>query len=177
MRRLSFAALALLAAGVVACSSAASAPGWTYAPAPSTTPAPSGSASAAPSASASAAPSATATAQASASGSASAAPSGGGTALTITAPAGAATTGFDPAALEGPANTAFSVTFDNQDTTTGPHNWVLKDASGTKIDIGDTTFFQAPAQKTYQIPALAPGDYPFDCEVHPAVMKGTLTIK
>ena len=26
-------------------------------------------------------------------------------------------------------------------------------------------------------PALAPGDYPFKCEIHPTVMTGTLTVK
>ena len=178
MRRLSFAAAILVSAAVAACTSA-SAPGWTYAPAPSTTPAPSGSAAASASASASAAASPSPTAAATASASASTGPSGGptGTTVTVTAPVGAATTGFDPATLEGPANTAFSVVFDNQDTSTGPHNWVLKDPSGASVDIGDNAFFQGPLQKTYQIPALAPGDYPYLCEVHPSVMKGTLTIK
>jgi plastocyanin len=176
MRRLSFAAVILVSAVVAACTSA-SAPGWTYAPAPSTTPAPSGSAAASASASPSAAPSPSPTAAASASASAGASGSPAGTTVTVTAPVGAATTGFDPATLEGPANTAFSVVFDNQDTSTGPHNWVLKDPSGASVNIGDTTFFQGPAQKTYQIPALAPGDYPYLCEVHPTVMKGTLTIK
>jgi plastocyanin len=172
MRRLSSAGLLLVAVSLAACSSGA-APGWTYAPAPSATPAPSGSA--APSASASASPS---TAPSSAvRPSASASGSGGAVILTITAPVGAATAGFDPAELEGPANTPFTVVFDNQDTTTGPHNWTLKDSTGAKIDIGDTSFFTAPAKREYKIPALAAGDYPFTCEVHPAVMTGTLTVK
>ena len=98
--------------------------------------------------------------------------------MTVTAPQGAATAGFDPKDLNGPANTAFTVTFDNQDTTTSPHNWVLKDSSGTKVVIGgDTAFFSGPAKREYQIPALAPGDYPFQCEVHPAAMTGTLHVK
>jgi plastocyanin len=87
------------------------------------------------------------------------------------------TTGFDPKELEGPANTPFTVVFDNQDATTGPHNWVLKDSTGAKVDIGDTAFFSGPAKKEYKVPALAPGDYPFLCEVHPAAMTGTLTVK
>jgi plastocyanin len=177
MSRLPLVALALLAVAAIAACSSASAPGWTYAPAPSLTPAPSGSGSAAPSASASAPGGASPSAAAS--GSPSAAPSGsaGAIVLTVAAPNGAATTGFDPKELEGPANTPFTAVFDNQDTTTSPHNWVLKDATGAKVAIGDTAFFSGPATKEYQVPALAPGAYPFVCEVHPVAMTGTLTIK
>ena len=179
MSRLPLRALILVpisALAIAACSSA-SAPGWTYAPAPSASPVPSGSGAAsgapssAPSASAAATPAPSASTSVPASGGA------GGTILTVKAPDGAATSGFDPKTLEGPANAPFTVVFDNEDATTGPHNWVLKDSTGTKIDIGDTSFFTGPAKKEYQIPALAPGDYPFLCEVHPAAMTGTLTVK
>lgn len=178
MPRLPLAALALIAVAafaMTACSSA-SGPGWTYAPAPSVTPAASGSGAPSAAPSGSVAPSANPTAPSAAP---SGAPSGsaGGTVLTVTAPDGSATTGFDPDALEGPANTPFTVVFDNQDTTTSPHNWVLKDSTGAKVDIGDTAFFSGPAKKEYQVPALAPGAYPFVCEVHPAAMTGTLTVK
>jgi plastocyanin len=185
MRRLTIVFALLAAVAAIAACTAGAAPGWTYAP-PSASPAASGSASASPGASASApasvAPSASVAQSAEPSQTAGASPSAGasggtGTTLTITAPSGAATSGFDPATLEAAADTAFSITFDNQDTTTGPHNFTLKDPNGAKVEIGDTSFFQGPAQKTYQIPALAAGDYPFVCEVHPTVMKGTLTIK
>ena len=179
MPRLPLAALALIAVTALAAGacSTASAPGWTYAPAPSATPVPSGSGSPSAAPSGSTAPSAAPTPAPSASTSVPASGSAGGTSLTITATDGAATSGFDPKTLEGPANTAFTVVFDNQDATTGPHNWVLKDSTGAKVNIGDTSFFAAPAKKEYQVPALAPGDYPFLCEVHPASMTGTLTIK
>ena len=171
MRRLPTVTLPLLAGfaivAIAACSSGA-APGWTYAPAAS----PSAASSAAASVTPSVEPSASAEA------SASAAASGGAVVLTITAPQGAATSGFDLKELEGPANTAFTVDFDNQDTTTSPHNWALKDPSGAKVQLGgDTSFFSGPAKREYQVPALAPGDYTFMCEVHPAVMTGKLTIK
>jgi plastocyanin len=179
MPRLPFAALALVAVAaftMTACSEA-SAPAWTYAPAPSVTPAPSGSGSPSAAPSGSAAPSAAPTPAPSATTSVPASGGAGGTTLTVAAPDGAATTGFDPNKLDGPANAPFVVVFDNQDTTTSPHNWVLKDAAGAKVEIGDTSFFSGPAKKEYQIPALAPGDYPFLCEVHPAAMTGTLTVK
>ena len=179
MSRLPLRALILVAisAFAIAACSSASAPGWTYAPAPSVTPVPSGSGAASGAPSASPAASAAATPAPSASTSVPASGGAGGTVLTVKAPDGAATKGFDPKTLEGPANAPFTVVFDNEDATTGPHNWVLKDSTGTKIDIGDTSFFTGPAKKEFQIPALAAGDYPFLCEVHPAAMTGTLTVK
>ena len=187
MRRLPTVTLPLLAAfamvAVAACSSGA-APGWTYAPAVSAPPAASGAASGAPSGSPAASASAEASVtpsvepSASAGASASATASGGAVTLTVTAAQGAATAGFDPKELEAPANTAFTVVFDNQDTTTSPHDWVLKDASGTKIQVGgEAGVFSGPAKREYQVPALAAGDYTYVCEVHPAVMTGKLTIK
>jgi plastocyanin len=179
MSRLPLRALVLfaIAAFAIAACSSASAPGWTYAPAPSATPVPSGSGAASGAPSASPAASAAATPAPSASTSVPASGGTGGTVLTVKAPDGAAVSGFDPKKLEGPAYAAFTVVFDNEDATTGPHNWVLKDSTGAKIDIGDTSFFTGPAKKEFQIPALAAGDYPFMCEVHPAAMTGTLTVK
>lgn len=187
MRRLPFVSLPLVAAfaivALAACSSGA-APGWTYAPAASPSAAASGAASGSPSGSPAASASAPASVapsvapSASAAASASATASGGSVSLTVKADQGAATAGFDPKELEAPANTAFTVEFENEDTTTSPHNWVLKDPSGTKVQIGgDTSFFSGPAKRDYQIPALAAGEYTYLCEVHPAVMTGKLTIK
>ena len=67
------------------------------------------------------------------------------------------------------------MTFDNQDTGV-PHNWVLTKLDGSKVDLGDNPFFNGVAQKIYQVPALAAGQYPFMCEVHPTTMKGILTV-
>jgi plastocyanin len=173
------AAFAIMA--LAACSSG-SAPGWTYAPAPSASAAASGGPSGSPVAPASIAPSVAPSVAPSiapsAGGSAQPSGSGAAAALTVTAPQGAANAGFDPKTLEGPANKPFAVVFDNQDTTTSPHNWVLKDPSGAKVQVGgDSSFFSGPAKREYRIPALAPGAYTFLCEVHPSVMTGTLTIK
>lgn len=183
MRRLPTMTLPLVAAfaivALAACSSAA-APGWTYAPAASPSAAASGAASGSPAASASAPASVPPSVAPSASteASASATASGGSVTLSVKADQGAATAGFDPKELEAPANTAFTVEFDNEDTTTSPHNWTLKDPSGAKVQIGgDTSFFSGPAKRDYQVPALASGDYTYICEVHPAVMTGKLTIK
>ena len=184
MRRLLFALALVSIVAVIAACAAPATPGWTYAPAPSVTPAPSGEASGSPAASAEASAEPTATAEASgtpeasstAGASATAGASGGATELTVTAPTGAAVSGFDPTKLEAPAGTAFEVKFDNQDAGV-PHNWVLKNPDGSAVDIGDTKFFNGPDEKTYDVPALQAGDYPYLCEVHPTVMTGTLTVK
>ncbi len=195
MRRLSVLVLPIVAVALAACSSASATPGWTYAPAPSITPAPSGAASGSPAASgaASAAPSAVPSAapsvepSAASSAAPSAAPSAGGSAapsgppsgivLTITAPVGAATAGYQPTTLSTAAEKAFTIHFDNQDNQ-APHNVELKDAGGTTVPFGgDTPFFQGPGTRDYTVPPLKVGTYTYFCMVHPSTMIGTLTVQ
>jgi plastocyanin len=135
--------------------------GWTYAPAPSATPLPSGAASGSPAASG---PAASASPGASA-------PAG----ATVTVVATTALR-FDTPTLEVPANEPFTLVFDNQDATQ-PHNVVIHNPDGSKVAMGDTAFFTGPETRTYQVPALAAGQYPFNCEVHPTAMTGTLTVR
>lgn len=183
MRRLTIALALLLTVAALAACSAGAPPGWTYAPA-SATPIASGAASGSPGASSSAVPSAAPSSvpsvapSASAGASPSAGASGGaGASLTVTAPVGASTSGFDPTTLDAVAKTPFSLLFDNQDTGV-MHNLVLKNPDGSKVQVtGDTSFFAGPGKRTYQVPGLAAGDYAYLCEVHPGTMKGVLTVK
>jgi plastocyanin len=178
MRRLSALALPILAAALVACSSSA-APGWTYAPVPSASAGASGAAGS-PSASggASSAPSTAPSTAASAGASASATASGGGsTVLTIKAPVGASTGGFDPTTLSASAGKPFTIHFDNEDNQAA-HNVVVKAPDGGQVQLGgDTNFFTGPGERDYQVPALTAGTYEYNCVVHPTTMKGTLTIQ
>jgi plastocyanin len=99
--------------------------------------------------------------------------------LIVTAPVGAATTGFQPNTLDTVSGKPFTLIFDNQDNT-APHNLILEkpDASANIAVTGDSTaFFTGPGKRTYQVPALDPGTYPFLCQVHANTMKGTLTVK
>ncbi|MEA2519983.1 MAG: Cupredoxin-like domain, partial [Chloroflexota bacterium] len=177
MRRLSLLSLSILFAVALAACSSGSAPGWTYAPAVSASAGASGAASGGPSAAASAsaaaepstapsapqASSAASGAPSAGAGGGSAAPSGGAGGLTVTAPVGAATAGFDPKTLETAAGTAFALTFDNQDNQ-APHNLVLQKPDGSAVAVeGDTAFFTGPAQRTYQVPALTAGAYKYLC--------------
>jgi len=185
MRRLllvpSVAALVLVAAGCYPSAGVA----WTYAPpTPSPTVNPSApvepSASAAPSAPASAPPSEPASAGASqpasagASEPASAPPS---------EPASAGATGdvvqvsafnitFEQQALTAPAGTAFTIHFNNKDGST-QHDVVIKDAMSMPVFSGDLV--TGPVEVDYAVPALAAGNYTFNCSLHPN-MTGTLTV-
>ena len=63
------------------------------------------------------------------------------------------------------------IAFDNQDAGV-PHNVAINDAGGAEVFKGD--IFPGAEVRDYQVPALAAGEYPFTCTVHPT-MTGTLT--
>jgi plastocyanin len=163
--------LALAALLVAACSTSNS-PNWTYAPpTPAPTAGPSqsaGASAAAPSAAASAAPSAAASGAAPSAQASSGSGGGSGQVVDITAQ----NIDFTTKNVTAPANTPFTIHFDNQDASV-PHNVVIKDASGMAMFTGDLV--TGVAQKDYSVPALAAGTYTFVCQVHPN-MTGTLTV-
>ncbi len=70
-----------------------------------------------------------------------------------------------------PADTPFTLSFDNQDPGI-PHDVQIKDGSGTIVF--QTDVFPGIETRDYSVPALAAGAYPFACSVHPN-MTGTLT--
>ncbi|HYO41691.1 MAG TPA: cupredoxin domain-containing protein [Candidatus Limnocylindrales bacterium] len=157
MRRSLIALTIALSAALAACTS--SAPGWTFAPPtppPAVTPAPSGEATGAP---ASEAP-------------ASEAPSDGGSGGGEVVKEAALMIAYVNKELSAPADAPFKLEFDNQDAGI-PHNIEIKDASGASVFKGET--FNGAAIKTYDVPALAAGEYAFVCTVHPN-MVGTLKV-
>jgi plastocyanin len=97
-------------------------------------------------------------------------------AIVVTAPPGAAGTGFAEAKVTASAS-AKTLCLDNQDPTAGsPHNVDVLDKQGG-TSLAKTTITQGPAIETSALASLKPGDYYFQCDVHPTTMSGTLTIK
>ncbi len=72
---------------------------------------------------------------------------------------------FSVTELTVPADEAFDLVFDNQESA--PHNVAIyiDSSASTKIFVGE--IFSGPAQKTQTVPALAAGTYFFRCDVHP----------
>jgi plastocyanin len=99
----------------------------------------------------------------------------GGTRLEISATAIA----FDKACLAAPADTAFTLVFDNQDAGI-PHNVEIFETAAAQQRLGGATdagdFITGPDQVTYQVPALPAGTYFFRCDLHPAQMKGDFVV-
>jgi plastocyanin len=78
---------------------------------------------------------------------------------------------FEPASVSAPSDATFTLYFDNADAL--PHNIVLLAPDGSRSFSGDV--FTGPAQRVYEVPALASGAYRLHCDVHPE-MTGTLTV-
>ena len=78
---------------------------------------------------------------------------------------------FDPGCLAAPANTAFTVRFDNEDSDT--HNLDIQ-RNGVSVFTGD--FVKGPKVVTYDVGALPPGSYTFRCDIHPVQMRGTFVV-
>jgi plastocyanin len=98
-------------------------------------------------------------------------------AVTLTAPTGAATKGFQPTSLKFQAELPTALTFDNQDPNVS-HNMVIfsgKDATGATVFTGALT--SGPSSTPYSVPGLPAGNYFFHCEVHPTTMTGTINVQ
>ena len=80
---------------------------------------------------------------------------------------------FNTDCLAAPADTAFTIEFDNQDNGT-PHNVAIIDAEGNKAFSGE--IFSGKDSKTYDVDPLGAGTYEFKCDVHPT-MSGTFIVE
>lgn len=78
---------------------------------------------------------------------------------------------FNTSEMTVPADEAFDLVLDNQESV--PHNVAVyaDESASTKVSVGE--IFSGPARKTQSVPALAAGSYFFRCDVHPD-MKGSI---
>jgi plastocyanin len=78
---------------------------------------------------------------------------------------------FTTPSVTAPADTEFTLRFDNQDAGI-PHDVDIRDAAGATVF--KTDIFPGVEARDYSVPALAAGEYSFVCTVHPN-MTGTLS--
>ncbi len=97
----------------------------------------------------------------------------------VIAPPGAGGAGFQTSEVTAPSRD-FKLCFNNQDSA-APHNVEIfkseDDANSGAQPLASDEQFQGPKIDTFDVTGLASGDYFFHCVVHPATMKGTLTVK
>lgn len=79
---------------------------------------------------------------------------------------------FSTSTLEAPADTPFVIRFTNKDSV--QHNVSIYDSSGNALFTGTII---SSSSIDYQVPALPAGTYHFQCDVHPQLMFGTLTVQ
>jgi plastocyanin len=94
-------------------------------------------------------------------------PSPSGIQLSITA----MDTKFDTTCLAAPADTPFTIRFDNEDSNT--HNLDILDHGRSLFD---GAVIIGPKVTTYSVQALPVGVYTFRCDVHPTQMHGTFVV-
>lgn len=103
----------------------------------------------------------------------------GGTTLTVTAPSGAANSGFAVTSLSVAADTPFTIHFVNEDDGIMHNVQIFEgtDTSATAVWTPEgNAMVTGPDEASYEIPGLAPGTYTFNCFSHPTTMVGTLTV-
>jgi len=99
--------------------------------------------------------------------------------VALAAPKDAAINGYDLKTLTAPADTPFTIAFNNQDPGV-QHNVVVASADPAK-DPAATTFLDGelitgPGAFDYEVPALPAAEYFYYCKVHPTTMHGVLTV-
>jgi plastocyanin/uncharacterized membrane protein (DUF485 family) len=100
-------------------------------------------------------------------------------AVALTAPKGAAVSGFTESSLQFQADRPTDLDFDNEDAAV-QHNVVIFSEDPAKNPQAAPVFTGAletgPAKVTYKVQALSAGTYYFHCEVHPTTMTGTIDV-
>lgn len=83
---------------------------------------------------------------------------------------------FDKSTITVPAGANVTMVFDNKEAV--PHNVAIYTTSAANEVIFKGEIITGPKTITYNFTApTTPGDYFFRCDVHPAVMTGTFTVR
>lgn len=83
---------------------------------------------------------------------------------------------FDRATLQAPADTPFTVVFDNQDDDI-PHNFAIYATDAASEQLAATELENGPVVQRLDIDGLPAGEYFYRCDVHPQTMTGTLVVE
>jgi plastocyanin len=81
---------------------------------------------------------------------------------------------FSTSELNAPADEPFKIQFENKEGA--PHNVAIYNDESRSQRLFGQDPFSGPQTVTYEVPALAAGQYLFLCDVHPD-MKGTLNVQ
>jgi plastocyanin len=99
--------------------------------------------------------------------------------LALTAPTGAAASGFKPTTLSAAPGAPIQIVLDNQEAGV-QHNVAVYVSDPTKDSsaalLGSKPPVTGPAHLTVDVKPLQPGTYFFRCDVHPSTMHGELTV-
>ena len=98
-------------------------------------------------------------------------PEAGGGGATV--PIAAQALAFSTSELSLPAGAPSVISFDNQDAGQSHNVAIYTEQGGDQLFSGE--IITGPAQVDYEIPPLDPGEYFFQCDVHPT-MTGTVTV-
>ena len=81
---------------------------------------------------------------------------------------------FDTTCLALPAGVQVTIAFENLDTQ--PHNVAIYDSSSKTTQLYFGELIEGGESIGYEVPALNPGTYYFDCTVHPG-MNGSVVVQ
>jgi plastocyanin len=101
-------------------------------------------------------------------------PPGGGAADAERVAISAQGLAFDTTELTLPADTPVVLAFDNQDAGQTHNVAIYTEQGGDPLFQGELV--TGPDSIDYQIPPTQPGEYFFQCDVHPTTMTGTVTV-
>ena len=82
---------------------------------------------------------------------------------------------FDKTCVAVVANQAFTISFENKDSTA--HGFTIAESETATTNLFQQAPLRGPQTATLNVGALRPGTFFFKCQVHPNQMKGTFVVR